>query len=92
MQSSDQFGDAGACAFAEVLKSNRSLLDLDLVSFDCTFMLPIQVVKVDALHLQTDNEVGDAGACALGDGLKSNNSLLKLNLVSFRVFYLFVER
>ena len=78
----NQIGDAGVKSLSESLKSNVSLIKLDLCCKDKkdTPKTSINNSLFSFLVTSPANEFGDAGATSLSEALKSNTILTKLLL------------
>jgi hypothetical protein len=89
MQVNTELKDDGARRLGDSLNINSSLLELRLVSFCQTIIVPADGRTGDQLLLmrvlQSNNRIGDVGAGGLSKGLQFNYSLQKLCLVSIFV-------
>ena len=81
-QTANSIKDAGAISFGEALKTNTTLIHLDL---ECqhkrnnTQMTSINNPLFPFFAQTTDNNIGNAGATSLSEGLKTNTTLTKLD-------------
>ena len=79
-------GDTGATSLSEALKTNTTLIELDLSREDNRKKThkrhPSTNHSFHFLLTQTDNKIGDTGATSLSESLKSNATLTEFDLKS----------
>ena len=79
----NDIGEKGVILLSEALKSNTTLIELNLGREDKrkkTHKDIHQQIALIFLLISTDTKIGDTGATSLSEALKSNTTLTKLNL------------
>ena len=74
-QLDNKCGDSGASTLGEMLKTNTTIIMLDL-----EMALDNKLNCVKFFHFLEKNEMGPESGVALGNGLKENTTLTKINL------------
>lgn len=73
--------DEGACALAESLKRNTTLIQLNLSRMlEIVWFYKYELFNPTDLYVCSGNKIGAKGACALAKSLKYNTTLIRLNL------------
>jgi hypothetical protein len=79
----NEIGDTGATSLSEALKSNTTLIELNMSCEDKrrhTKDIHQQFTLFSFIITSTVNKIGDTGATSLSEALKSNTALTKLDL------------
>ena len=78
----NRIGDEGARALGDALKTNTTLIELDLRCEQHHKKAQQGCKAHNGTWRGADNEIGDEGTCTLGDALKTNTTLARLSLSS----------
>ena len=78
----NNIGDTGATSLSEALKSNTTLIELNLIRKDKRHTKDThqQFTLFSIRNTSTGNKIGDKGAKSMSESLKSNTTLTELDL------------